>query len=166
MKWRKTAYRFGLAGGRAGAKRKQRHAQRQGFYVGRKKTRVVLTRRYKVTITHGHKFKFEKREPPVLKNGIEYRIINLEQMAKHIGEITLHVATCDPARALASEGIQPMGLLGEVSRFGLASVLRAECNGCHKQYQFNSSPKIEIDGVKRFEVWIFNITFLFFFITL
>ncbi len=141
-----------MAGGRWSKKRKEHYTRRKGFFLGRKKTRVVLTRQYKVTITYGNQFKFEKRDPPVLQDGIEYKIINLEQMAQYVGEITIHVATCEYARDLAIDGKQPMTLLGEISRFGLASVLSAECNGCHKQFKFNSSPILEIDGVKRFEI--------------
>ncbi len=91
-------------------------------------------------------------EPNVTSNMNEFRIINLEQLSKHVGEVTLHACLCEPARLLAAKGEAPVLLLGEVQRLGMASILHSTCQGCGQIFSFCSSPKVKGKGKERFEV--------------
>ncbi len=91
-------------------------------------------------------------EPTITSNMNEFRIINLEEISKHVGEVTLHACQCQPAQRLAAKGEAPVVLLGEVQRLGLASILRSTCLGCGKWFSFCTSPKVQGKGKERFEI--------------
>ncbi len=91
-------------------------------------------------------------EPNITSNMNEFRIMNLEQLSKHVGEVTLHACLCEPARLLAAKGEAPVVLLGEVQRLGMASILHSTCQGCGQVFSFCSSPKVKGKGKERFEV--------------
>ncbi len=91
-------------------------------------------------------------EPTITSNMNEFRIVNLEEMSKHVGEVTLHACQCQPAQRLAAKGEAPVALLGEVQRLGLASILRSTCLGCGKWFSFCTSPKVKGKGKERFEI--------------
>lgn len=57
----------------------------------------------------------------------EYRIINIGQLAKHVGDVSLHAATCQKAAKVAASGIQPIRLTGVKLNNGLAALLSSAC---------------------------------------
>ncbi len=91
-------------------------------------------------------------EHKIKSNMNEFRIINLEQMSKHVSDITLHAALCSSAQMLASKGEAPITLLGEVQQQGLASILHSTCNGCGEVFSICTSPKMHTPDGNRFEV--------------
>ena len=66
------------------------------------------------------------------------KIINLEQLQNHISEITLHTAMCDKGRKLALMGLPPVKLITEISVDNLASVIVAQCKGCHLKFNLET----------------------------
>ena len=78
-----------------------------------------------------------------------YRFINIGSLQQHVSEISLHSATCKKAIELATKGISPIELASEIDTYGLASVLSAKCNGCHREFILNTSPKLNIDRQSR-----------------
>ncbi len=91
-------------------------------------------------------------ESNIYSNMNEFRIINLEQVSRHVQDVTIHACLCEPAKILAAKGEAPVVLLGEVQRLGLASILHSTCQGCGKIFSFCTSPKIRGKGKERFEV--------------
>jgi hypothetical protein len=77
------------------------------------------------------------------------RIINLDNLAGYVGDITKHVLLCENFKTLPQS---PIKLLGEVKRYGLHSVLAAECQGCFKIFNLQTSPKLPIKDSFRFDV--------------
>ena len=86
--------------------------------------------------------------PPELENSS--RIINLQQLASHISDITAHAASCSKCFNSQDEAIT---LIGERNRQGLASILVARCNGCDMEFPFATSSKVYClpDGSSRWE---------------
>ena len=71
------------------------------------------------------------------------RIINLQQLASFIGDVSSHSQSCDPGT---------MSLTGEMYRSGMASVLSARCNNCRAEIAFSTSHKVKGVGTgKRWE---------------
>ncbi len=91
-------------------------------------------------------------EPSINSNFNEFRITNLDQLRKHISEITLHAALCPSARKLADKGEPPITLLGEVKQQGLASFLHSQCNGCGERFSICTSPKLHTPEGDHFEI--------------
>ena len=60
------------------------------------------------------------------------RIINLEQLATFIGDVSAHSQSCQGT----------VSLTGERYREGLASVLSASCNSCRLEVAFPTSSKV------------------------
>ena len=75
--------------------------------------------------------------PPELENSS--RIINLQQLASHISDITAHAASC--SKCFNSQG-EAITLIGEQNRQGLAPILVACCNGCDMEFPFATSSKV------------------------
>lgn len=88
----------------------------------------------------GLKLKICKNKP-VLAEG--YRLLNLDLLRKHILQITLHVIQCP--KVCDMKDIEPLKLFFDERNLGLASVMFAECQGCHKQFKFTSSPMLSND---------------------
>lgn len=81
------------------------------------------------------------------------KIVNLEQLQNHISEITLHTAMCDKGRKLALIGLPPVKLITEISVDNLASVIVAQCKGCHLKFNLETSKNITMpDGTYRKEI--------------
>ncbi len=101
-----------------------------------------------------HQYYKKKTATHTLTSNLEgCRIINLDQLAKHVHTLTLHAATCDGCRQKAQSNEEAIKLHGEVSREGLASLLCASCCGCNKQWQLGTSAKVKgPTGNKRWEV--------------
>ncbi len=91
-------------------------------------------------------------EPNINSNFNEFRIMNLEQVRKHVSEITLHAALCPSAQKLADKGEAPIALLGEVQQQGMASFLHSTCNGCGETFSFCTSPKVHTPEGDHFEI--------------
>ena len=71
------------------------------------------------------------------------RIINLEELRKHIADISVHAATCQ-------SWIDKAYMQGEaIMRDGLASVLTAQCKGCGTEIAFPTSPKVNCKGAQQ-----------------
>ncbi|KAL4221586.1 hypothetical protein ACF0H5_019843 [Mactra antiquata] len=70
------------------------------------------------------------------------RIINLEQLRKHVLDISMHSALCEKARERASVGLECVRLISE-RRNGLESVFSAHCQRFCKIFKFNESDKIQ-----------------------
>lgn len=51
---------------------------------------------------------------------------------------------------VASEGKPPIKLETEVRCYGLASMMSAQCQRCHKTFKLDTSPRVP--GSKRFDV--------------
>ena len=79
------------------------------------------------------------------------RIINLDLLKCHVTTITSHSALCDKARNTATKGNSPISIVSE-ERHGLASVLKAKCNGCGTIFELNNSECLETSGGKQYEV--------------
>ncbi|CAG2189193.1 unnamed protein product [Mytilus edulis] len=62
----------------------------------------------------------------------------------------MHVCLCPSAIELSSKNQSPIKLVSEERKLGLATVLCAQCEGCHKQFKFCTSPSLPES--KRFDV--------------
>lgn len=81
------------------------------------------------------------------------KIVNLEQLQKHIEERTFHTALCEKARNLALKCLPPVKLITEISVDNLASVLVVQCKGCNLKFNTQTSKDITIpDGTYRKEI--------------
>ena len=74
------------------------------------------------------------------------RIINLEQLAFFISDISSHSQSCEPGA---------ISLVGETYRNGMASVLSARCGSCQTEIAFSTSRKI--DGIGSGKRWDSNV---------
>jgi hypothetical protein len=93
-----------------------------------------------------------------LKDGNEYRIINLGQLSKFIMDISLHGALCDKAHQKAIAGLSPIKLLGVICDRGLASIVRATCIGCWKNFDVCTSPSVTAPNEeKHFEINVMGV---------
>ena len=105
---------------------------------------------------NAHRGKCRRKPPSKLKHkctpelGSSSRIINLQQLANHISEVTTHAAGCS---SCVDSGSDAVTLVCEKSRQGLASILVARCNGCGKEFPFSTSSKVHClpDGHVRWE---------------
>ena len=117
--------------------------------------------------TNAHRGKCRKKPPSKLwhiqqqhksDSGLcsSSRIINLQQLADHIAEVTSHAACCT---SCTGSGGDTVTLVCEKNRQGLASILVARCSGCsrfqlHPKYvayqmvMFNGSAILQLYGVK------------------
>ena len=117
-----------------------------------KTTPAHVNRFYRISNSNGLRVTFVKSHPKML-NPNECRIINLDKMSDYVSDITIHSALCDEARSLALKGQKTFVFIGEMSRHGLASVLRAQCMGCHRYFDFNTSNQVHTpNSCSRFEV--------------
>ena len=79
-----------------------------------------------------------------------YRLVNLASLQKYVGEISLHSASCKAAlEYVSSNGQSPIVLISEIDNYGLASILSAKCMGCHREINFETSPRLRIDTTSR-----------------
>ncbi len=90
--------------------------------------------------------------PRINSNMNEFRIINLEQVSKHVNDVTLHASLCEEAKNLAAKGDPPVKLLGEVQQQGMASFLHSTCQGHGKVFSFCTSHRVSTKHGDRFEV--------------
>ena len=74
------------------------------------------------------------------------RIINLEELRKHIADISVHAATC---QSCIDKAIMLVELVEEQFRDGLASVLTAQCKGCGTEIAFPTSSKVNCKGARQ-----------------
>ena len=86
--------------------------------------------------------------------GSGYRLINLGSLQTYIGEISLHSATCKAALDYAVSNMKsPIVLVSEINNYGLASVLSAKCMGCHREINFETSPRLTVsDSSRHFDI--------------
>lgn len=84
-------------------------------------------------------------------SGYGYRFINLQKLQSHVMEITIHASLCEKAIDVASAGKPPIKLISEIRQYGLASVLMAECQGCLRKFEFDTSPKLN-NNCRRYDV--------------
>ncbi|XP_063414164.1 uncharacterized protein LOC134696586 isoform X2 [Mytilus trossulus] len=173
---RKTSKIFGLGSGPAKGKRTSTRCGRPtvNFMIRRKRIKrkslplsLVLKRIKQTTISKRkntkecHKFFTSE----LLENGLKlkirertmhnlspqgYRFVNLDSLQGHVSEITMHVCLCPSAIELSSKNQSPIKLVSEERKLGLATVLCAQCEGCHKQFKFCTSPSLPES--KRFDV--------------
>ena len=82
----------------------------------------------------------------------ENRVINLENLKMHLQELTQHVATCQSCQDKSLQNEKAIILFGELTRAGLASILSSRCAGCHQEFRFSTSSKVQgMTGVKCWE---------------
>ena len=74
------------------------------------------------------------------------RIINLEELRKHIADISVHAATCQSCIDKAYMQGEAIMLVREQLRDGLASALTAQCKGCGTEIAFPTSSKVNCKG--------------------
>ena len=77
------------------------------------------------------------------------RIINLNNLGTYVGEISKHVLQCSHFKCIPES---PIKLLGEVKRYGLHSIIAAECQGCFQIFNLNSSPKLPVKESFRYDL--------------
>ena len=75
-----------------------------------------------------------------------YRIVHLESLQKYVTVLTMHVLMCPKVKAHCHDPIQ---LLGEVNRQGLASFIAAKCNGCGETVTLDSP---RLPGNNKYEI--------------
>ncbi|ESO82752.1 hypothetical protein LOTGIDRAFT_155770 [Lottia gigantea] len=81
------------------------------------------------------------------------RIIDLDQLQKHVSEITMHTALCSEAQMCALVNRPVVKLVAEKQRLGLASIMQAECQGCGQLFQLSTSKKTtSSSGLKRYDI--------------
>ena len=68
----------------------------------------------------------------------ECRIINLHLLSRHIEDVTQHVATCSACHMVARSS-DTITVVGEIDRYGLASIMGCKFKGCGQQLIFNTS---------------------------
>ena len=61
-----------------------------------------------------------------------YRLIQLNKLAMHVIDVTVHCYYVSPCKDLVTVGGLPIKFVGEVHRVCLASVVEVECLGCGK----------------------------------
>lgn len=111
--------------------------------------------------SNAHRGKCRKKPPSKLQHiqqqykphsglGSSSRIINLQQLADHIAEVTSHAASCTTC---TNSGGDAFALVCAKNRQGLASILVARCRGCGKEFPFSTSSKVRClpDGHVRWE---------------
>ncbi len=81
---------------------------------------------------------------PDFGNKSGYRLINLQLLGVHMVDIAVHCIKCSGCHGLVSAGGLPIRFIGEVSRWGLASVIQVICQGCGKVFKFNTSERLNI----------------------
>ena len=73
----------------------------------------------------------------------ENRVINLETLKMHLQELTQHVATCQSCQDKSLQNEKAIILFGELNHAGLASILSSRCAGCHQEFRFSTSSKVQ-----------------------
>ena len=96
----------------------------------------------------GLKLVFRKLPHGVLDGS---RIINLDNLATYVGDISKHVLLC-PQSAHFKSNVNPIKLLGEVKRQGLHSIIYAECQGCFKIFNLGGSVKLPVKNIFRYDI--------------
>ena len=112
--------------------------------------------------SHGSRGKYVKKRVPITKNTHSNklkhggsRIINLDNLGKHLEVISQHAASCQQCRDNTLSGNQAIVLIGEQNRAGLCSVLSSRCAGCHKKFQFSTSSRVQ--GMSGGHYWECNL---------
>ena len=167
----KISKKFGRSLGRHRQKRREKHKGRPTYTI--KKSRQSQKESLKLIIRKIHKFYNTTIRKNISKasvyasfaTGCElklkirkvkdlspkgYRLMNLDCLQSHISNITMHACLCAEAIKVTNQGKPPITLETEVRSFGLASVMLAQCQGCHKKFSLDSSPKVP--GSKRFDI--------------
>ena len=81
------------------------------------------------------------------------KVISLDSLQNHIGEITKHAAVCKEASDVAIKGEAPIVIVTELSIDGLASTLIVKCKGCGMKFNFETSKNMKMeDGTFRKEI--------------
>ena len=79
-----------------------------------------------------------------------YRLIQLNKLAMHVIDVTVHCIMCPPCKDLVTAGGLPIKFVGEVYRVGLASVVQVECLGCGKDFIMKTSDEVTLgEGSKK-----------------
>jgi hypothetical protein len=101
--------------------------------------------------SHGVKLNISKFAPEC-EIGDEFELIKLKLLGEHIKELTSHAAVCVEAQRVAALGKTPMNLLKVTKNQGLANFLSSICMGCHKTFQFCTSPMLSTPNGQHYEI--------------
>ena len=71
------------------------------------------------------------------------RIVNLNNLMQHLQDISQHASTCQPCADNALSGDQAIVLIGDQNRNGFCSILTSRCTGCHMEFQFSTSSRVQ-----------------------
>lgn len=59
---------------------------------------------------------------------------------------------CEQARDIVVRGGKPIELVSQVASYGLAVILQSRCAGFKRKFSFNTSPKLQTNGNRHFDV--------------
>ena len=110
--------------------------------------------------SHACRGKYAKKAPIKKKSSDKLncdgsRIINLNNLKEHLQVISQHAATCQPCADNALSGNEAIVLIGEQNHDGLCSVLTSRCAGCHMEFQFSTSSRVQ--GMSGGHYWECNL---------
>ena len=113
--------------------------------------------------SHACRGKYAKKKVPKTRKGKcndtlkqnGSRIINLDNLQEHLQVISQHAATCQPCMDNALSGNDAIVLVGEHNHAGLCSVLSSRCAGCHMEFQFSTSSRVQ--GMSGGHYWECNL---------
>ena len=112
---------------------------------------------------HACRRQYVKKKVPMTKKGkcnnklkhAGSRIVNLGNLQEHLQVISQHAAMCQPCMDNALSGNEAIVLVGEHNRAGFCSVLSSHCAGCHMEFQFSTSSRVQ--GMSDGHYWECNL---------
>ena len=100
--------------------------------------------------SHACRGKYAKKKVPTRKNDTVdvmnhdgSRIINLNKLQEHLQVISRHAATCQSCADNTLSGNEAIVLVGGKDHQGLCSILTSQCAGCHEEFQFVTSSRVQ-----------------------
>ncbi|CAG2214773.1 unnamed protein product [Mytilus edulis] len=81
-----------------------------------------------------------------------YRLISIQKLQQHYHDIANHVVFCDKARDIAVRGGNMVEIISQPANYGLATTLQARCSGCQQKLSFDTSPRLETNASRHFDV--------------
>ena len=95
------------------------------------------------------------KESSDMLNDDDSRIIHLDNLKEYLQIISQLTATYLPFANNALSGNKAIVLIGEQNRDGLCSVLTSPCAGCHMEFQFSTS--LRVQGMSGGHYWECNL---------
>ncbi|XP_065907494.1 uncharacterized protein [Dysidea avara] len=112
--------------------------------------------------SHACRGKYAKKKVPTRKNDTVdvmnhdgSRIINLNKLQEHLQVISRHAATCQSCADNTLSGNEAIVLVGVKDHQGLCSILTSRCAGCHEEFQFATSSRVQ--GLSGGQCWECNL---------